>query len=212
MILLSEENIFPNCALADEDGILAVGGDLTKERLMLAYQSGIFPWFNEGEPIIWWSPDLRMVLFPEELRFSKSMKVLFKRNTFRVTYNTCFEEVVENCAQIKRFGQEGTWITSEMKKAYVNLHHEGVARSVEVWQNDELVGGLYGIDLKEKKIFCGESMFSKVSNASKYAFISLVQKLKNEQYKLIDCQVYNAHLDSLGAREIPRPEFLNLLL
>jgi len=211
MIFLTDKMEFPNCNLADEDGILAIGGDLSAERLLLAYQSGIFPWFNKGEPIIWWSPDPRMVLFPDELRFSKSMKVLFKKETFKVTYNTCFTEVIRNCAQIKRFGQDDTWITNEMEQAYINLHKKGHAHSVEVWQNDELVGGLYGIDLKDKKIFCGESMFSKVSNASKYAFISLVQKLKNEQYKLIDCQVYNTHLDSLGAREIPRAQFLEIL-
>ncbi len=212
MDFLTKELVFPDCNQADEDGILAVGGDLSVARLLLAYQSGIFPWFNEGEPIIWWAPNERMVLFPNELRFSKSMKVLFKKEVFKVTYNTCFAEVMKNCAQIKRFGQEDTWITDKMQEAYINLHKIGIAQSVEVWENDKLVGGLYGIDLKDKKIFCGESMFSKVSNASKYAFISLVQKLKNEQYKLIDCQVYNAHLDSLGAREISRSMFLKILM
>ncbi len=211
MIFLSDKLNFPDCNLADDDGILAIGGDLSEERLLLAYQSGIFPWYNKGEPIIWWAPDPRMVLFPDELRFSKSMKVLFKKEIFTVTYNTAFKEVIKNCAQIKRFGQEDTWITDEMQKAYLALHKKGIATSVEVWKNQELVGGLYGIDLKDKKIFCGESMFSKVSNASKYAFICLVQKLKNEQYKLIDCQVYNAHLDSLGAREISRSNFLKIL-
>jgi len=211
MIFLTDKIDFPAANLADEDGVLAIGGDLSVERLLLAYESGIFPWFNEGEPIVWWCPPERMVLFPDELRFSKSMKVLFKRKVFSVTYNTCFEAVIKNCAQIKRFGQADTWITNEMQQAYVNLHKKGYAQSVEVWQNGELVGGLYGVDLKDRKIFCGESMFSKVSNASKYAFISLVQKLKNEHYKLIDCQVYNTHLDSLGAREIPRADFLKYL-
>lgn len=212
MILLSEENIFPNCTLADEDGVLCIGGDLSEDRLLLAYQSGIFPWFNVGEPIVWWSPETRMVLFPNELRFSKSMRVLFKKEFFKVTFNTAFEAVIKNCATVVRNDQDGTWITDEMQEAYLNLHKKGIAVSVEVWFNDELVGGLYGIDLKGKKIFCGESMFSKVSNASKYAFISLVEKLKNEHYKLIDCQVYNAHLDSLGAREISREDFLRILL
>jgi len=211
IIFLTEKIEFPDCNLADEEGVLAIGGDLSAARLTLAYESGIFPWFNEGEPIIWWCPPQRMVLFPDELRFSKSMKVLFKRNAFKVTYNTCFAEVIKNCAQIKRFGQADTWITDEMQAAYLNLHKKGIAHSVEVWEDEELVGGLYGIDLKDKKVFCGESMFSKVSNASKYAFISLVQKLKNEQYKLVDCQVYNTHLDSLGAREIARSEFLKIL-
>lgn len=192
-------------------GLLAVGGDLSPERLMKAYTSGIFPWYESSQPILWWSPDPRMVLFPENLKISKSMKQLLKKDTFRVTYNSAFKEVVENCASVKREGQQGTWITPQMQEAYLQLHERGVAKSVEVWQEDKLVGGLYGIYLKEKKIFCGESMFAKASNASKYGFINLIQKLRTEGVRLVDCQVYTDHLASLGAEEIPREEFLEYL-
>lgn len=211
MHILSEHIVFPKQSDADEDGMLAIGGDLSTERLIHAYKNGIFPWFNEDEPILWWSPDPRMVLFPKELRVSKSMKTILKRGEFKITFNKAFEEVIQNCAQIKRNGQAGTWITTDMTTAYCKLHKLGIAHSVEVWQADELVGGLYGIDLKEQHVFCGESMFSKASNASKVAFISLVKHLKTKHYKLIDCQVYNSHLESLGAREIPREKFLKYL-
>jgi leucyl/phenylalanyl-tRNA--protein transferase len=210
MFLLTNELIFPDVQLADENGMLAIGGDLSVKRLTLAYKSGIFPWFNQGEPIIWYSPNPRMVLFPSELKISKSMKQVLRKKEFKVTFNQNFEQVIFNCKHIFRAADQGqTWITDEMQKAYVNLHKKGIAKSVEVWQNNELVGGLYGIDLGT--IFCGESMFSKVSNASKLAFIYLVRKLETENYKLIDCQVYNNHLASLGAREIPREEFLKYL-
>lgn len=202
---------FPSVEFANPDGLLAMGGDLSVERLLDAYNHGIFPWYNASEPILWWSPDPRMVLFPENLKVSKSMSQLFKKETFQVTYNQDFLKVIENCAAIKREGQNGTWITEEIKDAYLKLHHLGIVQSVEVWQNKELVGGLYGIYLKEKKIFCGESMFAKVSNASKYGFISYVRKLKAEGVRLIDCQIYTAHLNSLGANEIPRKEFLEYL-
>lgn len=211
MYILSEHIIFPEQSEADEDGLLAIGGDLSPERLIHAYNHGIFPWFNEDEPILWWSPDPRMVLFPRELRISKSMKTILKRQEFKITFNKAFEEVIHNCAQIKRDGQADTWITNDMTRAYCELHKLGIAQSVEVWKEDLLVGGLYGIDLKEQQVFCGESMFSKASNASKAAFITLVEYLKTKHYKLIDCQVYTSHLESLGAREISRKEFLNYL-
>jgi len=209
MYLLSEDLVFPPVNLANKDGLLAVGGDLSVERLLLAYKRGIFPWYNQGEPIVWYSPDPRMVLFPKNLKISKSMKQIIRKNQFRATFNQNFSEVIANCKNSYREGQGGTWITDEMEQAYLNLHKLGVAKSVEVWEGNELVGGLYGIDLGY--IFCGESMFSKVSNASKFAFIYLVQKLEKEHYKLIDCQVYNEHLASLGADEISRSVFLSYL-
>lgn len=209
MYLLSKEIIFPPIHLANEDGILAIGGDLSTERLLLAYKNGIFPWFNEGEPIIWYSPNPRMVLFPKNLKISKSMQQIIRKNEFKITFNQNFSEVIRNCKTIFREGQGGTWITNEMQQAYLKLHNLGIAKSVEVWQGNELVGGLYGIDLGH--VFCGESMFSKASNTSKLAFIYLVQKLEKENYQLIDCQVYNKHLDSLGATEISRNEFLTYL-
>ena len=209
MVILDKEIVFPNVETANPDGIIAIGGDLSSERLMLAYKSGIFPWYNEGEPIIWYSPDPRMVLYPENLRISKSMRSVLRNKKFRITFNQNFEEVISNCKIINRKDQPGTWITDEMQKAYIELHKIGIAKSVEVWQDDELVGGLYGIDLGH--IFCGESMFSKVSNASKVAFIFLTKKCEKEKYKLIDCQVYNDHLASLGAEEIPRRKFIKTL-
>lgn len=209
MFLLSDELIFPPVQYADESGLLAIGGDLSSERLLLAYKNGIFPWYNEGEPIIWYSPDPRMVLFPPKIKISKSMKQLLKKGNFRVTYNQNFEAVISQCKTIPRKGQKGTWITYEMQQAYIKLHKQGFAKSVEVWMDNHLVGGLYGIDLGN--VFCGESMFSKVSNASKIAFIYLAEKLEEEKYTLIDCQVYNTHLESLGAEEISRNEFLKYL-
>lgn len=209
MIFLSDNIWFPPVSSASTDGIIAIGGDLSVERLLLAYRSGIFPWYNEGEPIVWYSPDPRMVLFPEKLKVSKSMRQLINKNIFKVSFNTHFSEVISNCKIINRNGQPGTWITDEMQKAYIKLHELGVAKSVEVWLGDKLVGGLYGIDLGT--IFCGESMFSHISNASKIAFIYLVEKLKNENYSLIDCQVYTSHLESLGAEEIPRSDYLKYL-
>nr|WP_315219642.1 leucyl/phenylalanyl-tRNA--protein transferase [uncultured Flavobacterium sp.] len=209
MHYIFEELFFPPVSEADEDGILAVGGDLSPPRLELAYKNGIFPWFNEGEPILWWAPDPRMVLFFDELIVSKSMRKILKSNQFKVTFNQDFAAVISNCQQIKRYGQNGTWISNKMIDAYCQLNVQGLAKSVEVWQDDVLVGGLYGIDLGV--VFCGESMFSKVSNASKVAFIALVEHLKKEHYKLLDCQVYNPHLESLGCREIEREEFMSIL-
>lgn len=209
MFILGKEILFPNVETANTDGVIAIGGDLSSERLLLAYKSGIFPWYSEGEPIIWYSPDPRMILYPERLKISKSMRSVLRKGNFKITVNQNFEEVITNCKTINRKDQPGTWITDEMQKAYLKLHKTGLAKSVEVWQNDELVGGLYGIDLGH--VFCGESMFSKVSNTSKVAFIYLSQKCENENYKLIDCQVYNEHLASLGAEEIPRKEFIKIL-
>lgn len=209
MVLLGAALVFPPVEMASSEGILAFGGDLRPERLILAYQSGIFPWYNEGEPIIWYCPEERMVLFPDELRISKSMRQLMRSNTFNITTNKAFEQVISQCQNSPRKDQLGTWITDDMKQAYLKLHKLGFAKSVEVWQDEKLVGGLYGIDLGH--VFCGESMFSKESNTSKLAFIHLVQQLEKGQYKLIDCQVYNEHLESLGAREIPRGEFMEIL-
>lgn len=209
MYFLSKDLYFPPAESSDEHGIVAVGGDLSPERLILAYKSGIFPWFEDDEPILWWSPKKRMVLFPEELVVSKSMRNILNRKIFKVTFNQNFREVISNCRQIKRDGQQGTWITNEMVEAYCKLHEVGIAKSVEVWQDDTLVGGLYGVDLGG--IFCGESMFSKVPNASKAAFISLVNRLKQQNYKLLDCQVYNDHLKSLGCKEISREDFMTML-
>ena len=209
MYYIIKDLFFPPVLEADEEGILAIGGDLNPERLILAYKSGIFPWFNEGEPILWWSPDPRMVLFLDELIVSKSMRNILNRNQFKVTFNQSFRDVISNCQKIKRDGQDGTWISNEMIDAYCKLNEKGIAKSVEVWQDEVLVGGLYGIDLGH--VFCGESMFSKVSNASKVAFISLVQYLRENNYKLLDCQVYNPHLESLGCREIAREEFMSIL-
>ncbi len=210
MIFLSKNDPFPNTDLANEDGILAVGGDLSTERLILAYKKGIFPWYNQDEPIIWYAPKKRMVLFPKELKVSKSMKQIIKKGNFKITFNQNFETVIHHCKTINRKDEFGTWITNEMEQVYIKLHKLGIAKSVEIWLDDKLVGGLYGIDLGH--IFCGESMFSLVSNASKFAFIQLTQKLEKENYKLIDCQVYNQHLASLGAREILKSEFVNFLL
>lgn len=209
MHFLTDKLEFPPVAAASIDGLLAVGGDLSVARLQLAYTNGIFPWYNEDEPILWWSPDPRMVLFPEELKISKSMKKVLRDNTFTLTKNTQFAEVVKQCAQIKRDGQLDTWITKAMQEAYLELHKKGIAISYEVWENNQLVGGLYGVDLGH--VFCGESMYSKVSNASKFAFIRMVQELQQKKYKLIDCQVYTQHLESLGAREISREAFLGIL-
>ena len=209
MFLLGKKIEFPDVELASPDGILAIGGDLSPERLLLAYRNGIFPWYSEGEPIVWYSPEKRMVLFPGELKVSKSMKQLIRRGTYQITWNENFEEVIKACQESPRKDQDGTWITEEMRLAYIRLHEMGHAKSVEVWREEELVGGLYGIDLGH--VFCGESMFSREANTSKFAFINLAQRLEKENYRLIDCQVYTAHLASLGAREIPRKDFTKLL-
>ncbi|MFN7119058.1 MAG: leucyl/phenylalanyl-tRNA--protein transferase [Saprospiraceae bacterium] len=211
VFLLSEEEIaFPHPEMADHNGILAVGGDLSPERLLAAYTWGIFPWFNEDEPIIWWSPDPRFVLFPDELKVSKSMRPYFNQKKFTVTLDTQFEAVMRACQKQRRKGQfGGTWITEDMVAAYVRLHELGYAHSVEVWKAEELVGGLYGIALG--KVFFGESMFARESNASKFGFITIVKKLREFGFQLIDCQQETNHLGSLGARAIDRKEFLAIL-
>jgi leucyl/phenylalanyl-tRNA---protein transferase len=209
MIILDNKLYFPPVETADEEGILAIGGDLSTERLLLAYRSGIFPWYNEEQPIIWWCPDPRFVLFPGELKVSKSMQTILNGNKFRFTINRAFTNVIQNCKSIAREGQDGTWITPAIQNAYTQLHQQGYAYSAETWMNGELVGGLYGIRLGN--IFFGESMFSKESNASKFAFISYVKQLQKEGVVLIDCQVYTEHLESLGAIMINRKEFLEIL-
>lgn len=207
MVWLTENIEFPPPEKASDEGIIALGGNLSPERLIHAYKNGIFPWYSEGEPIIWYCPPERMVLFPDELKISKSMHRILRKNEFVITKNKAFEEVIYNCKSINRNDDFGTWITDEMEKAYIKLHTLGIAKSIEVWRDNELVGGLYGLDFGH--VFCGESMFSKESNTSKLAFIHLVQQ---HSYKFIDCQVYNAHLASLGAREIDRDEFLGMLI
>lgn len=209
MYKLSDALEFPHPKYADEDGFLAFGGDLSPKRLLLAYANGIFPWYNPEDPILWWSPDPRMLLFPDNLKVSKSMRKVLQAKQFEIRYDTAFEEVIRACALMPRAGQEGTWITEDILQAYIKMYELGFAHSVEAWQDGNLVGGLYGISLG--KCFFGESMFAKVSNASKAAFISMVQKLTNLDFKLIDCQIYTKHLASLGASEIPREVFLEYL-
>lgn len=207
MTILNEKIEFPDVSKASKDGLLAVGGDLDPERLILAYKNGIFPWFDNDKYIMWWSPDPRFVLFPEKLKISKSMNQILRKSDFKITVNQEFQKVINECSQVKRPGQSGTWITKKMIEAYTKLFNMGYAKSIEVWKQNELVGGLYGVDLGNN-IFCGESMFSKVNNASKAGFITFIQ---NTNYKLIDCQVYTGHLESLGAQEISRKEFIKLL-
>jgi len=199
---------FPPVTEALEDGLLAIGGDLSTERLLQAYRQGIFPWYD-GDVPLWWCPDPRFVLYPHQLRISKSMQQLLKQHKFHFTINQAFEQVIKQCMLIPRPGQDGTWINKDVIRAYTTLHYQGLAHSAEVWLNDQLVGGLYGVRLG--KLFFGESMFSLVSNASKYAFISYVQQLIQEGVVLIDCQVYTQHLESLGAGMISRGEFIRLL-
>lgn len=207
MYYLNENIQFPDVSEASPEGVLAIGGDLSAERLILAYKTGIFPWFDDAEPIVWWSPDPRFVLFPEKLKVSKSMRQVLRNSDFEVTVNKNFKSVITECAKMKRDGQAGTWITQHMIDAYIELHKQGYAKSIEVWQNDKLVAGLYGVDLNNG-VFCGESMFTKVSNASKVGFITFIQ---HTNYKLIDCQVYTNHLESLGAEEVDREVFLSYL-
>ncbi|MDB4925145.1 leucyl/phenylalanyl-tRNA--protein transferase [Mucilaginibacter sp.] len=197
---------FPDPELAEPDGLLAVGGDLSTARLMLAYQQGIFPWYSDDTPILWYSPHERFVLYPDELLISSSMKRVLNSNRFKVTYNQCFADVIEACSSVERKDQDGTWITNDMKAAYIQLHHEGHAYSIEIWQQNELVGGMYGVAIGN--VFCGESMFSKVSNASKTAVIALCQ---SEKYKLLDCQVHSDHMESMGAHMITRKEYMAML-
>lgn len=209
MYFLSKDLYFPPVEEASAEGILAVGGDLSPERLILAYQNGIFPWFDNHEPILWWSPPMRMVIAPFDYKISKSIRNILNRNIFQITFNQNFIEVIRNCQSITRKEQDGTWISEDIIASYTKLHEMGIAKSVEVWQNEKLVGGLYGVDLGH--VFCGESMFSLVSNASKVAFVTLIEKLKNEKYLLLDCQIHNDHLEKLGAFEISRESFMKIL-
>ncbi|WP_297456403.1 leucyl/phenylalanyl-tRNA--protein transferase [Persephonella sp.] len=210
MIWLDKEDIwFPDPYNAPGDYPLAIGGDLSPERLIFAYSLGIFPWYSEGEPILWWSPDPRMVLFPDELKISRSLKKVLKNKGFEVKFNTAFEEVIKNCATVKRKGQDGTWLTPEMIEAYIRLHKLGFAHSVETYLDGNLVGGLYGVAIGGA--FFGESMFHKVSDASKVAFVHLVNRLKEKGFDIIDCQQSTPHMARFGAREIPRKEFLDII-
>jgi leucyl/phenylalanyl-tRNA--protein transferase len=203
---LDDRLLFPDPTLADQDGLLAVGGDLSTDRLWLAYQTGIFPWYNDDTPILWYSPHERFVLFPNELKISKSMRQVLRSGRFMVTQNQCFERVIDACSSVGRKDQDGTWITADMKEAYIRLHREGHAHSVEVWEKDQLAGGLYGVQIGS--VFCGESMFSLVSNASKAALINMCN---TGNYRLIDCQVHTEHLESMGARLIDRKEYISIL-
>ena len=209
MYFLTKELFFPPVEEANYEGVLAVGGDLSVERLMLAYTNGIFPWFDAEDPILWWAPPERMVVNPMDYKVSKSMRNILNRNSFEVTINQDFAAVISNCQTIERKEQQGTWISAEIIKSYTQLHQLGKVISFEVWQNNELVGGLYGVDLGH--VFCGESMFSKVPNASKVAFVKLIEYLKVHNYKLLDCQVHNDHLEKLGAFEISRDLFMKIL-
>lgn len=210
MFLLDPHNIaFPDPLFNDtEDGLLAVGGDLSPERILFAYQSGIFPWFNPGDEILWWSPDPRFVLYPADLKISASMRKILREGIFTFTENICFERVMRACRNTPRKDQDGTWISEELISAFLKLHTAGYAHSYEVWQEGKLVGGFYGLEIG--RVFCGESMFSEVSNASKAGFINFVSKTKH-RYTLIDCQVHSTHLESLGATMISKKEFIHIL-
>jgi leucyl/phenylalanyl-tRNA--protein transferase len=205
--LLTDDLIFPPVHLAAPEGLLAVGGDLSPERLLLAYQSGIFPWYSEDEPILWWSPDPRLVLYPEELKISRSLRKTIRRGRFVVTMDTRFSKVIQSCGRNRVKNGQGTWITAEMEKAYIRLHRLGYAHSVEIWHTDELVGGLYGVSLG--RCFFGESMFSTMSDASKVALVALSNYLRKHRFDFIDCQMPTDHLIRLGARKISREDFLS---
>lgn len=206
---LEKEPLFPNPALSEPDGLLAVGGDLSIERLLIAYQNGIFPWFSKGDPILWWSPNKRMVIFPEKFHVSRSLKKVLNNNEFDLRADTAFAKVIKKCAAISRKTESGTWITKKMISAYTKLHQSGFAHSIEAWKDGKLVGGIYGISLG--KCFFGESMFSETSNASKAALAALCAKLLEWKFILIDCQFKTGHLESLGGIEIPKSEYLSYL-
>ena len=210
MVRLGDDHIFPSPRSANEHGVVAYGGDLNPNRIIQAYKQGIFPWFESDDNLLWWSPSPRMILYPEKIKISKSLKSVIKKNTFKVTFNKDFEEVIESCSNIKRLGQKGTWITSGLKESFLQLHEKGLAMSVEVWKDSKIVGGLYGLDLGN--VFCGESMFSKSSNASKVALVNLSSELRKNNYKFIDCQIPTEHLKSMGGEEVSRDDFLKLLI
>tara|TARA_Y100001970_G_C14134631_1_gene803615 strand:+ start:480 stop:1184 length:705 start_codon:yes stop_codon:yes gene_type:complete len=203
--LIPEIPFFPPIVEAEDDGLLAIGGDLKKERLLEAYKNGIFPWYEIGQPILWWSPDPRLILYPKEIKISRSLRKVLKKKYFEIRFDTAFQQVIENCADLRIEKGEGTWIIPEMQEAYLELHKEGFAHSVESWIGGELVGGLYGISLGQ--CFFGESMFSKKNDSSKVALVALVEFSKKYQIKMIDCQIRTKHLISLGAREIKRKVF-----
>ena len=203
---LDDRLVFPDTELAESDGLLAVGGDLSVDRLLLAYQHGIFPWYSDDTPILWYSPHERFVLYPSQIKISKSMRQVMRSGRFAITKNKAFEQIIKACSTAPREGQDGTWITDDMQQAYINLHQSGYAHSYEVWHEGKLAGGLYGIHAG--KVFCGESMFSRVSNASKVALIFLCLQ---EQYQLIDCQMHTEHLESMGGRFISRADYLDIL-
>jgi leucyl/phenylalanyl-tRNA--protein transferase len=207
--ILNQQLVFPPVHEAEEDGLLAIGGDLSSERLLLAYKQGIFPWFDETIPICWYTPDPRFILLPENFKINKTVKSLLKKNAFDFTVNNAFTDVIRHCKQVVRDGQDGTWITDEVELAYIKMHELGYAHSAEVWMNGKLVGGLYGIRLG--KVFFGESMFSLISNASRYAFAKYMEILTQEGTKLIDCQIYTPYVESMGASMIPRADFQVLL-
>lgn len=209
MFRLSDDLVFPHPLRADRDGLLAWGGDLSPERLLLAYRHGIFPWYSEGEPILWWAPNPRWVIVPEGVKVSKSMNKLLERKVFECSMDTDFDAVIEACASVPRPGQDGTWLMPEMLAAYKELHRRGLAHSVEVRRQGVLVGGLYGLSLG--RVFYGESMFARVSNASKYALVVLARELHRRGFWLIDCQVHTEHLESMGAQALPAAEFHALL-
>jgi len=208
-ILNRDEVVFPHPFTCHEDGLLCLGGSLSMERLLLAYQFGIFPWNNEEDPLLWWTPYPRMVLYPDQLKVSKSMRSLIRKKRYTVTFDQCFPTVIDHCQNIKRKGQGGTWITSDIVRSFTELHLLGYAHSIEVWDGEELVGGLYGVALG--KVFFGESMFHLAANASKFGFITLVSKLIEHKYQLIDCQQETEYMASLGASVIPRTEFMHQL-
>ncbi len=206
---LTDEIVFPPPDLAEDEGLLAIGGDLSEQRLLLAYSMGIFPWYSDCSPILWWSPDPRLILLPEGLKISRSLRQTIKKGIFEVTMDRAFDSVIRNCASAQRKDERGTWITDEMIEAYILLHNSGYAHSVESWVDGEIAGGLYGVALGSA--FFGESMFARKSNASKVAFVTLVQQLHRWEFSLIDCQINTLHLRSFGAHEIPRKEFLKML-
>jgi len=209
VFLLSDTIEFPSPHLASKNGLLAVGGDLSQKRLLLAYRRGIFPWFSNNEPILWWSPDPRLVLYPHEIRISKTLNKIIKKNMFDVTMDLAFNQVISQCAQVRLEKNEGTWINNDMIHAYCKLYDSGFAHSVEVWHQGDLAGGLYGISIGN--CFFGESMFTRVSNASNVGFVKLLEYLRELSFDMIDCQVYTEHLTRFGARQIPRTQFLNQL-
>ena len=205
---LTDEIMFPNPELAEEDGLLAIGGDLRWERLLLAYCNGIFPWYSDDEPILWWCPKPRFIIKPNEVKISKSMKRVFNKGEFKVTFNNDFEGVISKCKELRE-NKEGTWITDDMKQAYINLFNKGFALSVEVYKGDKLVGGLYGVNIG--RCFFGESMFSTETNASKVALISICKRLEEENYLFLDCQMHTNHLESMGGKFVSWEEFKMML-